>query len=58
MRESVLIVLIVLEGLEEVVVLGEGLVAACLGHVEGAVLHFLAPEGHGLLSLVSHVGVD
>lgn len=58
MKGSVLVVLIVLEGLEEVVVLGEGLVAAGLGHVEGSILHFLTPEGHWLLSLVSHIGVD
>lgn len=58
MKGSVLVVLIVLEGLEEVVVLSEGLVAASLGHVEGSFLHLLAPECHGLLSLVACTGVD
>lgn len=58
MEGSVLVVLIVLEGLEEVVVLCEGLVTAGFGHVEGSFLHLLAPEGHGLLSLVACTGVD
>lgn len=58
MKGSVLVVLIVLEGLEEVVVFGEGLVAAGSGHVESAILHLLAPEGHRLLSLVACAGVD
>lgn len=58
MKGSVLVVLIVLEGLEEVVVLGEGLVAAGFGHVESAILHLLAPEGHWLLSLIACTGID
>lgn len=58
MKGSVLVVLVVLEGPEELVVLGEGLAAPGLGHVEGAVLHLLPPEGHRLLSLVARAIVD
>ena len=55
---SVFVVLIVLEGLQEVVVLCEGLVSACLGHVESSVFHLLPPESDCLLPLVPHACVD
>ena len=55
---SVFVVLVVLEGLQEVVVFGEGLLSPCLGHVERSVFHLLAPESDCLLPLVPHAGVD
>ncbi len=55
---SVFVVLVVLEGLQEVVVFGEGLFSPCLGHVERSVFHLLTPESDCLLPLVPHTGVD
>ena len=54
---SILVVLVVLEGLQELVVFGEGLTTS-LGHVESPILHLLTPESDGLLPLIPHVCVD
>ena len=55
--ESVLVVLVVLEGLEEIVVLGKGL-ASSFGHVEGALLQLFTPKSGRFLSLVTHIRID
>ena len=54
---SIMVMLVVLEGFEEVVVFGEGLVGASPGHVVGSVLKLFSPESDGLLSLISDIGI-
>lgn len=50
--------LVVLEGLQEVIVLCEWLVSACSRHIKSSVLHLLTPESNCLLSLITHISVD
>ncbi len=49
---------VVLEGFEELVVFGEGLISSWFGQVEGAFVEFLSPEGDCFLSFVARVGID
>lgn len=49
---------VVLERLEELIIFGKGLTSGwCFRHVVIAVGEFFTPEGDGLLSFVSHVGL-
>jgi hypothetical protein len=55
--DSILVVLVMLEGLQKLVVLGEGLTTS-LGHVESAILHLLTPECDRLLPLIAYICAD
>lgn len=50
--------LIVLERLQKLVILSEGLISACLGHVVCTVLQLLTPESSCFLPLVADICID
>jgi hypothetical protein len=58
LKGSIFIVFVVFEGFKEVVVFGKGLIGSIFGHVVGAILKFLSPEGDGLFAFIAYIGID
>lgn len=50
--------LVVLEGFEEVVVFGKGLIGASSGHVIGTILEFFPPKGDGFLPFIANISIN